>query len=152
MFQSHTEAGKCVLVSGAAHPGPSDIKVWTYTPICVIRTIHCLLSSHEVQVTSSRNESDPNLYKTFLKRSLWWSWQICLTFMVVSLVNISKARLSSAVDYLKASPLACLLESMSPHKYNMSTNLAANMTANVSIFYPHHKELVTIFLYQQTLQ
>jgi hypothetical protein len=72
--------------------------------------------------------------------------------MVRYLMNVSNARLSSVVDYLKALPFAYLLESMFfGRKHNMTTNLAANVTANVSIVYRYHMEFVTIFHYQHTL-
>jgi hypothetical protein len=95
------------------------------------------LSSCKLQVTKA-NGGPSN----FLKRSLWWAWQIWLTFMVRYLMNVLNARLSSIVDYLMALPFAYLLESMFfAHK----ANFTANVTANMSIIYRHHTKLVTIF-------
>ena len=39
-LRSHTEAEKCIVISGSANPGPSDIKVWTYIPVRMTRTTY----------------------------------------------------------------------------------------------------------------
>jgi hypothetical protein len=69
--------------------------------------------------------------------SLWWMWQICLAFVIKSLMNVVNAGLPSAMDYLKALPFTSVLKSilmleddMLTH-YNVSHYNASG--ANVSL-------------------
>jgi len=72
---AHSDGGKCLIVSGASSPGPSDIKVW----------LHTTTSDLEPAIQPGISYG-------------WKTWQICMLVLIVSfIVNVATSQIMKPV-------------------------------------------------------